>query len=143
MSVKTLGRHTRTNPVAAYFLALLPASEPLPPHLLEGGTAHEEGQGQRGSEREAGGTGGTGSGGGTGSNISRCGYVFVTLHCPADSHSTDIEMLGNGLHTVGARAVSLSHRVIAVWPASGIVGQRLGQGSALTLWDVPQRARRT
>lgn len=36
MSVKTLGRHTRTNHVVAHFLALLPTSEPLPPHLLDG-----------------------------------------------------------------------------------------------------------
>jgi hypothetical protein len=74
-------------------------------------------------------------------NILRRGHVFAALHCPADGHSNDAEMLGNALHTVSARAVRLSHRAIAVRPALGIVGQRLGHGSALTPWNLPQRAR--
>jgi hypothetical protein len=74
-------------------------------------------------------------------NTLRPGHIFVALHCPADGHSTAAEVVENALQTVGARAVSLSPRAIAVRPAISIVGQRLGQGSALTSWNLPRKAR--
>ena len=73
-------------------------------------------------------------------NAVDCGRVLKSLDRPTDGHSTDAEMLGDGLHAIGARAIRLDHGAIAVTITGGASPEGPCHTAALAFRNFSQRA---